>query len=186
MKCTKCKDKNIIKACFCKNCRRKFTKEEQELAKKKSIVGLLEKVEKIYNTLNLSFITDNIIFKILSILLVLLIGISYYFNNGFYFKLLNSKEYDINYNTKLEEYYLISKKNKIALNFYIPNRVKNLELKHYTHDKKLIDKTKYKKDENIILETNSNDYYIIEIKYSNKKREHMKIYVIQDEETSDA
>lgn len=181
MKCIKCTEENINKANYCKKCAYKFSKKEQEIARKHTFVGKLELLEKVYNVCKLKIITDHILFKILSVLFVLSVGIYVLLNDGIDLKLLNSKEYEIQYNTKNEEYYLISEKDKIPLNLYVPNRVENIEIKHYSKDGKMLEKNKYVKGDDIILEAYSEDYYILKVNYLHDSSEKIKIYVFQKE-----
>ena len=111
LKCPKCNTKNIVKASYCKECNYEFTEEEQDAAYKKTIFGKLEKIEEWYNHLTLSTITDHIAFKIISILIVLGVGIFYFFTRGIDTKILNRNYYDVYYNEKESEYYLVTDDN---------------------------------------------------------------------------
>ena len=183
MKCKKCKTKNIIKASYCKNCKEEFTEKEQEKAYKKTIYYYLEKIEEWYNHLTLSTITDHILFKIGSLLIVLGIGLYYFFTFGINTSILKSNSYEVYYNKKRDEYYLATnKKDKIKLNLYIPNRVKKLEIKHYDISNKLIDTIKQKKKDKIVLKNNKDDYYVIISKYGNKKTTKIKLLVYNKEQ----
>lgn len=181
MKCIKCTEENINKANYCKKCAYKFSKKEQEIARKHTFVGKLELIEKIYNVCKLKIITDHILFKIFSILFVLGVGIYIWINDGINLKLLNSKNYEIHYNTNEEEFYLISEKDKIPLNLYIPNRVENIEIKHYSKDGEMLEKNKYDKDDDIVLEAHSEDYYVLKVNYLHNTVEKLKIYVFEKE-----
>lgn len=181
MKCIKCREVNINKANYCKKCAYKFSKEEQKIARSNTFVGKLELLEKAYSVCKLKIITDHILFKIFSIIFILSIGIYIWINNGIDLKLLNSEEYKVQYNIKEEEYYLISEKDKISLNLYIPNRVENIEINHYSKDKKIIEKLEYNKDGDIILEAHSEDYYILKVNYLHNKSTKLKIYVFEEE-----
>lgn len=181
MKCIKCTEENINKANYCKKCAYKFSKKEQEIARSHTLVGKLELLETAYNVCKFKIITDHILFKIFSILFVLGVGIYIWINNGIDLKLLNSEEYEVQYNIKEEEYYLISEKDKVPLNLYVPNRVENIDIKHYSKDKELIEKLEYDKDDDIILEAHSEDYYILKVNYLHNKSTKLKIYVFEEE-----
>ncbi len=181
MRCRKCKDSNITQANYCKKCGNKYTTQEQTKARKKTFVGHLEEFEKIYNILNLDFITGHILFKIATLIVILSIGIFIWINDGINVKLLNSNEYTIQYNKKEHEYYLISNKEKVGLNLYVPNRTENIEIKHYNKNNKIVEKKKYKKISNIILEAHTSDYYVLKVNYIENKTEKIKIYVYNEE-----
>ena len=179
MKCVKCKTKNIIKASFCKKCGYKFSDLEKKTARKKTLIGKIEFLEKLYNKFSLKFITDHILFKILTLLIVLIIGIYFWVKNGLDLKLLNSDYYEVQYNINLNEYYLITEKNETPLNLYIPNRIEDINIIHYDKANNVIEQIEYNKKEDIILEAYSEDYYVLEALYKNDKKQKIKIFVLQ-------
>ena len=178
MKCIKCRENNINKAKFCKKCGYSFNDLEREAAKKRTLIGKIEWLEKIYKRSTLKFITGHILFKIASLLLVLFTGLFFVYKNGLDLKLLENTYYKINYNEVLNEYYLLTSKNEISLDMYIPNRVENIKINHYNNLDKLIESTTYKKNETI-LNANVNDYYTLEINYSNDVVKTLKLYVLK-------
>ena len=179
MKCHKCKDENILKANFCQKCGEKFTEKEKEEAYSKTIFGKIDSIKKIKDIATLDAITGNIIFKIVSLLVVLGIGLYFLFTMGINTKILISKDYQIFFNKESNEYYLLvdDSKNSIELNLYRPNRTKEMTIYTYDLDDKEKDKTIVSKDDKIILNTYQDDYHIIESKYSNKKQDNLKIFV---------
>lgn len=179
MKCCKCKVNNITKANHCKKCGYKFSEEEQKKAKGKTFVGKLEKIEKVYEVCTLKIITDHIAYKIISFLIVLGMGIYFLVTYGLNVRFLNSKNYDIKYNNKLKEYYIITNKNKVSLDLYIPNRTKNIAVIHYDEKDNFIEETSYKPSSKIILQTKEDDYYIVEPLYSNDIKDSFKLYVLK-------
>ena len=92
-------------------------------------------------------------------------------------KILNSSEYEIFYNKNSDEYYLLvdDSKQSVNVSMYIPNRAKEMIIYHYDINDNLIDETKIKKDQTIELDKFKDDYYIIESKYSNKKKDNIKL-----------
>ena len=179
MKCHKCKKENILKANFCQKCGEKFTEKEKKEAYNKTIFGKLDTLKKIKDIVTLDFITGNIIFKITSLIIVLGIGLYFLFTTGINTKILNSKDYQIFYNKKSNEYYLLvnDDKDSIELALYRPNRTKEMTV--YTYDIGDNEKTKktVSKDDKITLNTYQDDYHIIKSKYSNKKQENLKVFV---------
>lgn len=183
MKCIKCKTKNINSANYCKKCGYHFSENEQKIAKRWTLVGFLELFDKIKNRINLSFITNHILFKIGSIIIVLVMGIAIWIGNGNDIKILDSDIYKIQYNKKLEEYYLISQNKSTKLNLFIPNRINKLSILHYNENNELLETEKIGKDKEIILNINdSDDYYILEAKYSKNQLDKIKLYVYLEED----
>ena len=179
MKCIKCRTKNITKANYCKSCVYKFSKAEQKAARKKTIIGKIEWLEKAYSTCTLKVITGHIIFKICSLLIILGIGISFWIKNGLDLKLLDSENYEIQYNVNEKEYYLMTNNDKVLLNLYIPNRTEEIVISHYDEKNIKIDEKTYKPTEEIILETKEKEYYILNINYLHNKKHSFKFYVLQ-------
>ena len=178
LKCPKCNTKNIVKASYCKECNYEFTEEEQDKAYKKTIFGRLETLETWYNHLTLSTITDHIAYKILMLLIVLGLGLYYFFTRGIDTAILDSKNYDVYYNNKAKEYYVVTdeKNSEINLEIYLPNRVMQLDIEHYNLDNKLLDKTVYEEGKDIVLKTYKSDYYILKSTYETKT-DKLKVYV---------
>lgn len=180
LKCIKCETENIRAASFCKNCGYEFTDKEKEVVKKWGIVWFLEKFDKAKSVWNLGFITDHILFKIGSIVLVLAIGIYFWITNGINIKLKESSEYNIQYNEKNKEYYLLTEKEQTELNLYIPNRAKEISIKHMDQNGKELDKKDYKQSDKIILNNNGEeDYYLIEAMYDKNNLDQIKLYVFR-------
>ena len=98
--------------------------------------------------------------------------------NGTSLKILENEMYDLYYMEKNKEYYLVAKENQdeIPLNLYIPNRTKTIEVNHYNNNDELLSSEEYKKDVEIVLETYSDDYYILVGNYKGNKKEDLKIF----------
>ena len=179
MICSKCNTKNIVKAKYCKKCKKEFSDEEREKAYNKTIWHKLEKIEEWYNHLTLETITGHILFKIGSLLIVLGIGIYYWLTIGINTCLLQSKDYDVYHNKEKNEYYLLLKEEKdnVDLNLYVPNRVKELSIKHYNLEGKEKDNLSYEEGKELSLKAFDDDYYILTSKYSKKEKDEFKIIV---------
>ena len=179
MKCHKCKSENILKANYCQKCGEKFTDKEKDEAYNKTIYGKIDSLIKIKDIATLNVITGNIIFKILSLLIVLGIGLYFLLTMGINTKILNSKDYEIFYNKESSEYYLIvdDNKNSIELSLYRPNRTNEMNIYTYDINDKEKNKTSVSKDDIITLNTYQDDYHIIESKYSNNTQDILKIFV---------
>ncbi len=177
MNCSKCKKKNINSANYCKYCGYHFSKEEQEEAKKGTFVWYLEKFDKIKDIITLNIITNNIFFKIGTVLLVLGIGIWNLISYGTNLKILESSQYQVQYNTKLNEYYLLTNKDETKLNLYAPQSSQEIVIEHLDKENNLLEKNVYNNTDNIVLNSNTSDeYYIIKSK-DNKNMNKLKMYI---------
>ena len=185
MKCKKCFTKNINSANYCNNCGNKFTEQDRKKAKKWTPVWFLEGYDKIMSYIDLSFLEDHIkskalkvLYKISSILIVLAIGIYLLISRGINVKILEGEDYKVQYNSELEEYYLLSDKEETKLNLYIPNRAKEITVQLLDKENKIVEENNYDTNASIILDKNENgNYYIFEIKYGNNNLDKLKIYI---------
>lgn len=183
MKCSKCKENNVQRANYCKYCGEKIEEKEKQKAYKKTIYGKIDEMDKWYKRITLQNITESLPFQILSILILLGIGIHQLLTMGGDTKILKSKEYEIYRSKEENTYYLLTeeKKEKISINLYIPNRVKKIVLFHYNEKNELIEKTKYKKKNNIELRVTKNDYYQLKSYYNKKTVKNQNIYLYKKE-----
>lgn len=178
MKCIKCKVENINKANYCKKCGYQFSEREQKAARKWNLVWFLEQIDNVKSILDLSFITDHIIVKIGTIIVILGIGIYSWVANGIHLKLLASDDYQIQYNTELKEYYLLASEDEVKLNLYIPDRAEKITIRHLDKDNFVIDEEIYENTDKIILYSNGNDdYYTLETEYENDNLDRIKLYI---------
>lgn len=184
MKCGKCKSVNVHNANYCKKCAYHFTKADQETAEKKTFVGFLKKVEKIKSYIDLSFITDELWFRIVSIVIVLGVGIYSFVTCGINLMIEESDEYTAQYNDELNEHYLYATDSKTELNLYVPDRAKKLIVKHYDSKDKMINEKDYKTTDSITLDSSSDgDYYIVEAEYNKSNYDRVKLFIFQVKES---
>lgn len=184
MICPDCKTNNNPKANYCCNCKREFSEEEQEKAYNKTIFHIFDIIEEWYYRINLEFITEHIAFKIFTLLVVLGIGIYFLLTKGVHTAIINDKNYDTYYNTDKNAYYIVVDNNIESTNIglYIPNRVKEIKLKEYNSNDKIINETKISKKKGFKLKPSTDDYYMITSTYKNNKTENIKLYVYQEKD----
>ncbi len=181
MKCIDCKTKNINDANYCTNCCHQFSEKEKQKAHNKTFIGLIENVEKAYNICSFKVITSHILFKIISIVIILGVGIYTVISSGNELRIEQSNNYEISYNQKDNEYYLKVNKPETSLNLYFPNKLNEIVIKHWSKDNQLLEESKYNKEDNIEMNTNTNeDYYTIEAIYSKTNRDTLKLYLYEE------
>ena len=187
MKCSKCGCENLRKANFCKKCGHKFSNDDKELASKKGLIGVLNKIKNWYNFWTFKKVTDSIWFKILSVVVVLVIGFYFYFLNGDNLRIETGNNYNLNYNKNNHEYYVYLKQESysdyaqndglIEINLYIPKRNQEIYVQKYDENNKIVQEDTFKK-ENVIkvnANTKENGYYLIS---TNKDMtDALKVYV---------
>ncbi len=162
MKCCKCKYDNRIKANYCYKCGYKFTEEEKNAAFNETSVGQLENIEDKISNLD---IRNHKWYKVLSVIVTLGIGLFYLFTYGFRFKILESPNYKIQYNKKVDEYYIITEESEVGIDLYAPGNDGKVKITLYNDDKEVLSSNTVSKDKKVILTDNGpKDYYILENK----------------------
>ena len=166
MKCTNCNTENLRKANYCKNCGQAFTQQEKDEARRRSVVGKLEKAEevkgkadKLKDILSLSFITDNVYVKIALIILPLVISLL--FGGGPKSNdvtILNSDGYDIYYNTDTDEYFLDLSGESAQLKVSVPSDTMYIVFS-YISPYGYTDVDSYELNENIVVQYQSSGKY---------------------------
>ncbi len=180
MKCKKCKKRNRSDANYCMKCGYKFTKEEKEDAKEIYIPAILKKT---YDYITLKVITENPVFRVLYVLVVLCIGIYMLISMGSSLRILESDLYEVNYNEKNNTFYVFVSNdkdiNKISTLMYVPNKIDSIDLSYYKEDGTLLSQEKDidREKVNLLVNNNSNNYYTI----TGNNKDEIKVYVYYSE-----
>lgn len=177
MKCFKCHHKNSYKANYCYYCGKKFTEKEKEKSSNSKVVKILKSLRNFYDRISLSNITGNIYFRIVSIVIVLLIGVVGILSNGIHLQIKKSNDYTYQYNKKDDEYYLYTDNDTTKLNLYTLGKNSTIKVNYYDDKNNLITETKYEDYNKITLNANSysNNYYII-----THKKDKLKLYIYKN------
>ena len=179
--CKKCKKENILDAKYCLHCGNKFTDEEISKAKRFTFVGILEMLDKFNSIKNLSIITENKVFRVLSIIVVLMIGAVNLFLNGNSMKLAKSDNYIIKHYKDM--YYILLDKEKTIVDLYIPNDIKYIEVELMDNDEEK-NKTKYELTDKLELSSNDKDTYYLISGIKDNLKETIKAKLVYEGEKS--
>ncbi len=180
IKCPKCSYPNTLKAIYCKNCGEKIPEKNKEEVYKKTIYYKLELIKQWYDHLTLSTITSHPFFRACIIGLILGYGGANLIFKGANLAIEDDSNYDIIYNDKMSEYYLIVPEDveKIPINLYIPRRLDNMHILHYREDGVLLESDEYEENKKVYLTTYDEDYFILDAKYFNTdKKTALKVYI---------
>ena len=166
MICKYCKTKNRLEAEYCKGCGRKFSDTDRDKSHFHGPIGKINLIEEIYNKVFFKKILDSNLFKLVLLLIFVAINVyNFSFKGGNKIQLVNSKNYKIEYNEKVDDYYIILNKDESSqvLNVYIPNSIKSLESVKYSEDNSILENNKLKVGDPIVIEANTdeNNYYVI-------------------------
>ncbi len=131
MHCPKCLKYVPYGAKYCQNCGEAIPDTVRKNAYQKTLWGKLQRLEDWYKTLALKKVTDSIIFKAFILAVILGYGLFNLYLNGTQLKIMDSDMYDVQYNTKLDEYYVLTEADEVVLNLYIPNKASTLHLTGY-------------------------------------------------------
>lgn len=130
MKCTKCQTKNSYKSNYCYKCGKEFTKEEQEAASNSGLTGILKSLKKVKDILTSDGLKGSKLYKIGSIVIIFLIGLTGIIENGTHLKIEESQAYTYKYNKDSNEYYLFTDEYEAKLNLYALN-VDEITIRYY-------------------------------------------------------
>ena len=162
MICRECKTENRIKANFCTHCGHPFTDAERDAAYAKTIYGRFEKLEDLWKTVSLDKITGSSIVKVLSLVAVLVLGGYSVLKNGTQFRPLEHDSYELQYNQKVNEYYLISQQDNIQLQLYLPKQADEVTIVQLDENNELLSTETFGLSEEIILLNQCDVLYQVE------------------------
>lgn len=177
MKCKKCKSKNVYYANYCVSCGEEISKKEREVGYKATFWGRLEQLEDIYKTITLSKFLDSKPVRIIVIVAILTIGIWNLYVNGRNMRIKESEQYAVQYNKNADEYYLITPKDKISLEFYFPHDVDKLKVVEYDNENNIVEENENLLAEELVLESNTDNHYVFTAKYTNGEEEKQTVYI---------
>lgn len=175
MKCNNCKTENIMKADYCKACGHQFTEKEKKKAYNRTVFGIIDNVLNLKSYITFDFITGNRWFKVASLLFLILYSVLVLKLNGSQIRILDSRDYDVEYNKTTKEYFLVTDEKQIGLNLYVPEKTDKVNLITVDSNDKLINEKEYSIDENIMLLYNDKEHYIIQ-----SGRQELELYVIME------
>ena len=162
MICKECGTKNRIKASYCISCGHQFTDQQRDEAYSKTVFGWIEKIENIWSILTLDKITGSSLFKIVSLVIVILLGGYSVYKNGTQFRPLEHDNYELQYNQKVNEYYLISELDSFEVSLYLPKTAEELIVLQLNENNELISEQKYLLSDDIVLHNEEEVLYQIE------------------------
>lgn len=177
IRCQKCHMDNILDAKYCLKCGNKFTDEEIAKARRFTFVRVLELIDKINSIKDLSFITQNKIFRICLILVVLLVGALNIYFNGNSLKLTKNDNYVIKHYK--DTYYVIINQDKTILDLYIPNKINYLEVELIDNNKQ-VNLNKINLDEKVELSSNDEDSYYLISGITKQNKETIKVKLVYE------
>ena len=90
-------------------------------------------------------------------------------------RILDSREYDIEYNKTTKEYFLVTDENQIGLKLYIPEKAEKINLLTVDNNDTQLSNKEYQTDEKVTLTYNSDRHYIVQA-----GRQQLEIYVIME------
>ncbi len=180
MKCSNCGKKNMSKANFCKKCGFVFSDKEQKDSKDTLI--LLKGTKKFYEVITLKFITDSVLIQTIYTITILLIGVGILSLKENKIRIEDGKNYTVQYNTEIKEYYMIIQSNKestetIDANLFIPNNVEALKIAYYDENDKLIAEEEHSPKGKITLSINQNHNNYYQISDTKNQKDSIKVFV---------
>ena len=162
MKCVKCGKENLVTARFCSSCGNEFTEKERQAAWDDTFWGKLDKLKEAKEWITLEKITGSRIFKAGLLVLIILWGIMSGGNKGNKMLILESSDYTVRYNSKLDEYYVFTDKDEVDLDLYLPGKPQGITVTSSTLEGVQLDKKEYEIGDRITLSRSDDVLYHIE------------------------
>ncbi len=181
MICEKCSSQLHYGDKFCNICGEKIDKSAYEADYNKTVWGIIDKGTDWYETIFLKKITGNWIFKVLLLLIIAAWGFLDAYTDFTSIKILESESYSIEYNKRLDEYYIRTSEEEININLYIPGYTDNIKVKEFTADEVTEEKDmtpEEYKDIPITVKKNSFEYLTVDSIKNDKISDNIKIYVM--------
>lgn len=181
MNCTKCNFKLHYGDKFCNNCGEKVEKGAYDEAYKKTVWGKLDKANDVWQTMTLKKFLDHWITKGIILIAVLVWGFFDAYTSLANIRFLESENYTVEYNKKLDEYYIRTEEDIVDLSLYIPRYSEKIKITEHKADKKetrIMLPEEYKKHA-VRVKKNEFDYVTISCVRNEKNTDTVKLYVTE-------
>lgn len=181
MNCTKCNSELHYGDKFCNKCGEKVEKGAYDEIYKKTVWGKLDRMDDVWQTMTLKKFIDHWITKSIILLAVLVWGFFDAYTSIANIRFLESEDYKIEYNKKLDEYYIRTEKEVVDLNLYIPRASEKIEITEYKDDEKSTREMlpKEYKENTVRVKKDEFDYVTISSIRNKKKSDTVKLYVVE-------
>ena len=171
MKCSKCGNENLIQSRFCSSCGSEIPEETRQAAYDKTFWGKLDKLKEAKDWLTFDKITGNKFFRAALLALIVIIGILSGGNKGNRMYIIESDEYDVRYNSAMNEYYVFTEENEVDLQLYLPGRPDGVTVSSSTLEGEVLDEKSYELGEKITLPKSDSVIYHIEGIYEKSRQD---------------
>lgn len=180
MKCRKCGAENPIKADYCRSCGEKFSEEEQKQAYSSTIYGKIDRFLELKSWVTLSKFTDHFIVRALIVMGLAFLVLLNVRTNGKNLSIRENADYEIAYNSQLEEYYVLTELPEVNLSVYVPQKTSSLILEVY-RGTELLESRSVDPSEDIVVQKNAEWHYKVNASYENGSAESMTFFVCRGE-----
>ena len=137
MKCVKCGYELNYGAKYCNGCGEEIPKDAYSEEYNKTIWGIADKILDWYDKLTLKKFTENMVFKIVILLLVLGIGVFNAYSAYANIRLLKSESYEIEYDRKEDLYYIVTPDAEVTISMYIPKNAEKVMVYGITDEEEI-------------------------------------------------
>lgn len=181
MKCEKCSSDLHYGDKYCNICGEEIEKSAYDEDYNKTIWGIIDKGTDWYDKIFLKKITGSWIFKIFLLLLVIGWGFLDAYTDYTSIKILESDHYSVEYNKRLDEFYVRTSEDSVDLNLYIPGHTDKIIFREYTNNEitslKAMTYEEYK-SQKLTVKKDAFDYMTVDSLKEDKLSDKIKIYVI--------
>lgn len=180
MKCEKCQSDLSYGAKYCNDCGEKVPEGVYDEEYNKTIWAKFDWAKDKYDSFFLKKITGSIIFKIITLVVILIYFFFTMYGNFMGIRFEDSEAYKIQYNKKADEYYILPYEDEANLDLYVPLGTDDVVFKAFQGGMEK-DTKKYTTDEYIkkgyTIRSGEYDYIIIDAVRNGKSADKVKVIV---------
>lgn len=176
MRCSRCATDNLIKAHFCSTCGHPFTEEERQGAYDRTIYGKVDKLRKLKSIATMEIITGSLWFKILSVLIILLLGLFLLLTRK-PLRIEPSNGYKIQYLEETGTYYLIAQQDTIAISLSAPWNTSQIVIRGTDETGNLIREEVHTTQDPLVLSVNGQSHYTLISSNGRKETGVLNVYL---------
>ncbi len=180
MRCTRCGRDNPLSARFCAGCGAPFSEEERKAAYDRTIYGKLDRLKEAKSWITLEKITSNPLFRIRLLAVIILLGVMNGRNKGNVMRPLESEDYKVYYNRTSDDWFLSTEMDRVNVGIYLPGKPEGVTVKTIDRDSALLDEKEYSLSDDILLEKDEDNIYILEGRYDGSSKQ-IRLMVVPPE-----
>lgn len=183
MNCEKCNSALPYGARYCNTCGEKVPDGAYDAEYKRTVWAKLDRMKDEYDSFFLKKITGSIVFKVISLIVVLGYFFFTMYGNLMGIRLKDNEAYTIQYNKQADEYYISPRQSQAQLELYVPIGTDSVVFTAFDGGKETDTKkytTEQYRKEGYTVNEGEYDYILIDAVRKDKSADKIKIIVVNE------